>query len=246
MGLRGAIVGSVLCALAVPAAQAQLCTANTTTAYFVPSYAGWDTAKRTWTGSAGGTSYDRWFSYATNKYEHIKFSDPHSAETYTIGTNGIYITAENDINDTSDSRVWPSSGTSLGLFWLPLVAYSCPGCSVQTLTTCLARNNFDPCYSSVNYYTNCLLTSSTGQHCGLYGSEVLIESYNYGYSVGILPSLIKRDILDNLQSEKYYYGLGRGLLRYELYDASGNLLNWTAQTGEVADEPIADEACFHP
>jgi hypothetical protein len=99
MRLRAAMVFSSLLAAAAPALAG--CIANDLTAYFVPNYPGWDSAKRIWIGSDPGTIYGRWYSYGPNKYANIKFSNPNSVETYTFDASWIYITSENDQNATA-------------------------------------------------------------------------------------------------------------------------------------------------
>lgn len=215
------------------------------TAYFVPNYTGWQTAKRQWFNSAGSSTDDRWFSYAPNKFEHIKFSDPKSAETYTFDSSWIYITAENDQDDTTTTRVWIPGQYGLGLRWLPRNALGCPGSTAGELAACNAQNAFTPCQSGTNFYTSCVFTSSSGANCALTGSTVTFTTYNYGYSIGSLPTIIKHDVFATT-SEDYYYGLGRGLLRYEEYSTSGTLLAWAAQTGELANQPIPSNVCFQP
>ncbi len=231
---------NVAVTVGAPCVQADL------SAYLVPNYTGWDQAKRSWIGSDGGSSSERWLSYAPQKYEHIKFSDPQSAEMFTLDSNWIYITAENKINDTAMSRVWPAGIYGLGLRWLPRHAQSCPGCTAVELAACNQQNTFDPCDSGENLYSSCQFTSSSGNYCAPNHSSVTFTTYAYGYSIGTLASIIKHDVLDNGYAENYYYGLSRGLLRYELYDDSGRLILWTAQTGEVANQPIPDQVCFHP
>jgi hypothetical protein len=246
MNARTWIASSAILFCAAAPAPAQ-CIANDLTAYFVPNYPGWDTAKRVWIGSDPGTTYGRWFSYGTNKYENIKFNNPHSAETYTFDGSWIYITAENNQNNSSISRVWPPGGNGfLGLNWLPRYGYTCVGCRPREAVDCYTQNQFDTCYFSENLYNNCQFTQSLPTHCGLNGSIVEFANYPYGYSIGTLPSIIKRDTLDDLEVEQYFYGLGRGLLRYERYDSRGNLVNWGQQTSEIPNSPIPDAACFHP
>jgi hypothetical protein len=222
------------------------CVETDLTAYFVPSYSGWQTAKRDWVGSDGSSNTERWFSYAANKYEHIKFSDPQSAETFAVDSNWIYITAENKINDTTQSRVWLSGLYGLGLRWLPRNAQGCPGCTPAEVSACNLQNNFVPCDSGTDYYTTCQFTSSGGNYCAKFGDTVIFTTYDYGYSIGTLASVIKHDVLDDGSAENYYYGEGRGLLRYEDYNPSGVLVSWAAQTGEVANQPIASNVCFQP
>src|ERR1700681_1757176 len=65
------------------------------TAYFLPSYSGWQTAKLIFQGSDGSVTYLRKFLYGPSQFEMIKFDNPHSSETYTYDGNWIYITAEN-------------------------------------------------------------------------------------------------------------------------------------------------------
>lgn len=80
------------------------------TTFLMPNYAGWQTAKQTdvQTAPSPGTTYTRKLLYGTNKFELIKFNDPHSSETYTWDNTYIYLTAENGINGGSQSRVYPA------------------------------------------------------------------------------------------------------------------------------------------
>lgn len=217
-------------------------------AYFVPSYSGWDTAVRFWTDSNGGSSHERWYSYAPNKYAHIKFGNPQSVETFDVTSNWIFITAENDQNNTNVSRIWVPGTYGAGLQWIRRTGYTCFGCSHQDYQACqLNHNIFDPCHNGENFYTNCQFTNSTAAHCFLYNAAMIFyQNYNYGYSVGTLPSVVLSQDEDDRTSELYYYGLGRGFLRFESYDANGILTFWAQQTGEAANQPIPDQACFHP
>ena len=220
------------------------CNSYDLTAYFVPNYSGWDTAKRIWIDSNNITSpASRWYSYAPSKYAYIKFGDPHSVETYTYDSYFIYITAENYINNQPVSRVWPG-----GLSWLPRYGFKCTGCTSQENLACLNLNLFDPCYTAQNHFdANCQFTSGDPQHCNLNPSNVYLTSYNYGYSIGTLASVVKNDRNDVGGGwETYYYGLGRGFLRFEVHDGNNNLTYWAQQTGETPNQPLADQACFHP
>lgn len=216
------------------------------TAYFVPNYSGWDTAKRSWIDSSGGSNTERWFSYGTGKYEHIKFSNPSSAETFAIDGNWIYITGEFDQNNTSTSRTWPAGSYGLGLTWLPRFGNQCTACTPLQTANCNIEGSFIPCNSGQNSYNSCQFVQSYPHYCAANYTYVYFVTYNYGYSIGSLPSIIKHDTLDNNYVENYYYGLGRGLLRFEMYDANGYLVQWAAQTGETANQPISDQICFHP
>ena len=92
------------------------------TTYLVPTYSGWETAKQTTHQSlpcCPPDSFTRKLLYGPTQFELIKFNDPHSSETYTWDSNFIYLTAENKINGTTSSRVFPAGGGGLGFWWMP-------------------------------------------------------------------------------------------------------------------------------
>jgi hypothetical protein len=222
------------------------CQAVDVAAYFVPSYNGWQTASEVWTGPAGPAVSDQWYSYAPNKYAHIKFDNPLSVETFTVGSTAIYLTAENGQNNTDVSRTFTPGPSQPGLTWMPRLVYTCPGCSVQQTIACSNQNTFIPCHDGENDYTNCQFTNSYPAHCFRWNSAVSLFSYDYGYSIGTVQTVMLGQTEDDLSSERYYYGLGLGFLRFEAYDSSGNLTSWGAATQINLNQPIGDHACFHP
>src|ERR1700688_2722717 len=124
------------------------------TAYLVPTYSGWETAKQTTHQSlpcCPPDSYTRKLLYGPTQFELIKFNDPYSSETYTWDSNFIYLTAENKINDMPPSRVFPAGGGGLGFWWMPRY-----GCSA-TYPPLHNRdfNLFYQGYSSQVHYNNC-------------------------------------------------------------------------------------------
>lgn len=96
--------------------------------------------------------------------------------------------------------------------------------------------------------TSCLPTGqTTPPHCATYLSRIdFAPGYNYGNGVGVVDSIIKVDKLDNAETEKYFYGLNRGLLRWEHLNSSGQIINWAQQTGEIANSPIPHNSCPQP
>ncbi len=178
----------------------------------------------------------------------IKFNDPHSVETYTWDPYWIYLTAENGINGTSQSRLYPVGDNILGLIWMP--RYACT--SASPIWTIGNFNQFNPCYSQQVYYNNCntcpcQYSSTDPQHCSVYPSSVTVTNYNFGGSIGTISTVIKQDQYDdNTGGERYYYGLGYGFLRYEAFNAQGQLVVVQQEAGETPDDPIPDQACFHP
>ena len=221
------------------------------TSYFVPSYPGWQTARETWqqTLPPAQPTYFRKLLYGPSKFEMIKFNDPHSSETYAWDTGWIYITAENGINGGSDTRIYPSGydGYFLGQSWMPRVACS-SGVSYWQF------NTFFPCYSSQVYYSNCnscpcQYNHTNPQHCAKYQSVIAFTNYNYGGSLGTIQTAIKDDTYDDLSGyERYFYALGYGLLRFEAYSGwpQGQLILAGQVTAITPNDPIADQACFHP
>jgi hypothetical protein len=203
------------------------------TVYFVPSYAGWQTARRVWTGAGGGQDSSRWFSYAPGKYEFIKTANGTKAETYTVYNDYIRITSEQG-GDITNSSVYTRVWINAGAIWMP----ASPTPPIQFL----------PCSDGTVFYnSSCQPTGSQGSSCAKnYSSVYRIGSYNYGYSVGVVDSIEKEDVLDNGDIEEYFYGLHRGLLRWEYWLANGTLKNWSQQIDEIADSPIADHICFRP
>jgi hypothetical protein len=214
----------------------------------VPNYPGWDTARLTWQASDGSSTFYRKLSYGPSRLELIKFNDPHSSETYLVDIGAIYLTAENGINGSAQTRIYPSNGHLLGLIWLP--RYACS--SARPAWTVDSFNQFTPCYLSQVYYNNCntcpcQYSNTNPQHCSVNASFVVLTDFNYGGYLGALPTLIKQDTYDdNSGYEWYYYALGRGLVRFEAYKAGGQLIFQSQQTCEAPNQPIPDEACFHP
>jgi hypothetical protein len=215
--------------------------------YFVPNYPGWQTAKITWQGADGSTTFYRKLAYGPTQLELIKFNDPHSSETYNYDRDWIYITAENGINGSSDTRVYPAGYNTyyLGLNWMPRIACSSGVAFWQ-------YNQFTPCYLNQVYYKNCnscpcQYNYTNPQHCAKIPSVISFTNYNYGGSLGTIPTAIKDDRFDDWSGgEKYYYGLNRGFLRFEAYNAQGQVVSSSQQVAETANQPIADQACFHP
>jgi hypothetical protein len=74
----------------------------------------------------------------------------------------------------------------------------------------------------------------------------MAPGWNYGPNVGVIDSIIKVDTLDNGEVEMYWYGLRRGLLRWEHHSAAGQLLNWGQQTSEIPNSPIPHNSCAQP
>lgn len=201
--------------------------------YFIPSYPGWETAKRVHVMMGSGTNYMRMLKYGTNKYELIKCPDGTCTETFTAGYGGVYVTSE--LGPTvlqGQSRQFLGSG----LYFLPS-------------SICRNRPTFRPCHEGERFLnaTSCLPQGQTPPHCATYLSRVeFAPTWNYGYSVGVVNSIIKVDKLDNGDTEKYWYGLNRGLLRWEHYNAQGQLVNWGQQTGEIPNSPIPHNTCLQP
>lgn len=219
-----------------PPPQGNCLTYQDLTAYFVPTYSGWQTARLTEQGEPPSqpiVTYDRKYLYGTNKLALVKFNDPHSVETYTWDNFWIYLTAENGINGTSQSRFYPANNSILGLIWMP-------------------RYAFTPCYNEQVYYNNCntcpcQYASTDPAHCSVHPSLVSLTTYNFGGTIGTIPTLIKQDTYDdNTGGERYYYGLGYGFLRYEAVNAQGQLTAAGQEVGETPNDPLADQACFHP
>ena len=201
--------------------------------YFVPNYSGWQTAKKIWIAAGGGSSHLRFFSYAPNKYELIKFGNNASSETYLVTDYDIYLTAENNINNTNETRTYPSGA----LYWMPRFA-----CRNKPLL-----NQFTVCHGGERFYTNCVFTQALGSHCAVFKSKLLLYyGYNYGYNVGAVDTVIKVDTLDDGAQEKYYYGKNRGFLRWEYFDPSGAMTNWWQQIDEVPNSPLVHGGCFQP
>jgi len=65
-----------------------------TSQYFVPTFSGWETAKRLWSQMGGGTNQTRFFRYSTNHYELIKCPDGTCTETFVVSPSWIYVTSE--------------------------------------------------------------------------------------------------------------------------------------------------------
>jgi hypothetical protein len=219
------------------------------TPYFIPSYSGWQTAKLIFQGSDGSVTYLRKLSYGANKFELIKFDNPYSSETYAYDGNWIYITAENMQNNTPETRVWQAgyNGYYLGANWMPRIVCTSGNQTYKNL------NRFFSCSAGTAHYTNCnscpcQYVSTDPGRCSKYQSTVSYSNYNYGGTIGTLPTLIMQSPFDDLSgSEWYYYGLGRGFLRFEVHDSSGLVIvSYGYQSGEIPNDPIPDQACFHP
>jgi hypothetical protein len=153
----------------------------------------------------------------------------------------IFLTAENGANGSTDTGYLQP-----GLTWMPRVAYRCVGCTPRQTITCQNQNVFVPCHGGENQYTNCQFTKSFPAHCFSWNSAISFFSYNYGYSIGTVDTAMLGQTEDDLSEERYYYGLGLGFLRFEAYDPHGNLKDWGAATQILANQPIGDQACFHP
>jgi hypothetical protein len=226
------------------------------TTFLMPNYAGWQTARQTQTQTAPypATTYTRKLLYGTNQFELIKFDDPHSSETYTWDNSYIYLTAENGINGGTQSRIYPPGNDPLypgvtiaGLVWMP--RYVCTG---TTPAGHIAEfNTFYPRYASQVWYDNCnscpcQYDHTVPAHVARYSSTVSVINYNYG-SLGWVSTIEKDDLFDDLtESEHYFYGSGYGLLRFEADSHQGQVLVAGQETAEVPNQPIADQACFHP
>ncbi len=217
--------------------------------YFVPNYPGWETAKIIFSGSDGGFSYGRKHTYGTNKFELIKFGNPFSAETFTWDNQYIYITTENMQNNTPHTRVWQPGylGYYLGASWMPRIVCTSGNQTYRNL------NRFFLCHNGVKHYEGCnscpcQQVSTEPARCLALQWTVSHVNYNYGGSIGTLPTLILQAPFDDMSgTEWYYYGLGRGFLRFEVRDFSGlQLLSYGWQSGEIPNDPIPAQACFHP
>jgi hypothetical protein len=216
--------------------------------YFLPNYSGWETAKLIFQGT-DGTVYLRKHMYGPNQFEMIKFGNPYSSETYTYDNDWIYITAENMQDNSPQSRVWLPGyyGWYLGANWMPRVVCTSGNQTYRNL------NRFWSCSAGTSHYTNCnscpcQYVSTDPGRCSKWQATVSYSNYNYGGTIGTLPSLIISSPFDDFFSggETYYYGLGRGFLRFELHDYYGNILNYGYQSGEIPNDPIPAQACFHP
>lgn len=219
------------------------------TAYFIPNYSGWQTAKVIFQGSDGSINYLRKLMYGPAKLELIKFGNPHSSETYTYDSEWIYITAENMQNNSPQTRTWQPGylGYYLGANWMPRVVCTSGNQTYRNL------NRFFSCSAGTNQYTNCnscpcQYVSTDPGRCSKYQATVSYSNYNYGGAIGTLPTLILSAPFDDLSgSEYYYYGFGRGFLRFEVRDFSGSVLrSYGYQSGEIPNDPIPDQVCFHP
>lgn len=114
-------------------------------------------------------------------------------------------------------------------------------------------NLFSPRYASQVWYNNCnscpcQYDHTDPHHVALYQSLVSVYNYPYGPPLGTVYTVEKDDTFDNLtENEHYYYGSGYGLLRFEADSLpQGQVLVAGQETAEVANQPIADQACFHP
>jgi hypothetical protein len=242
------IVFSASSGLAVPPPPVCYTWADST-AYFIPSYSGWQTAKLIFQGSDGSVTYVRKLLYGPNQFEMIKFDNPYSSETYAYDGDWIYITAENMQDNSPQTRVWQPgyNGYYLGANWMPRTVCTSGNQTYRNL------NRFFSCSAGTNHYTNCSscpcqYVSTDPGHCLKNQSTVSYVNYDYGGSIGTLPTLILQSPFDGLSgSEWYYYGFGRGFLRFEVRDFSGLVVTFYGyQSGEIANDPIPDQACFHP
>lgn len=215
--------------------------------YFLPNYPGWETAKHTWTGTDNSLVYLRKHMYGTNKFELIKFSNPFSSETFTWDNSYIYITAENMQDNSPNSRAWKPgyNGWQLGANWMPRVV--CTSGNTQYMQF----NRFFSCANGVDHYTGCnscpcQLSSTEPARCSRWQNTVLFANYDYGGTIGTLPTLILSSPFDDQSgSERYYYGFGRGFLRFEVLRTNGlNSSGW--ESGETPNDPIPSQACIKP
>lgn len=203
-----------------------------TTTYFIPNYAGWQNAKKIWTEMSGGTNYFRFFQYSSDDYELIKCANGTCTETFEVTPAWIYVTSEMGPQVLqSSSRVFLGNG----LKFIPRVL-------------CTNKPTFRPCHEGEQLInaTSCLPTGTTPSHCFTYSSRIDRVNWNYGGSLGIVDTLIKTDRLDNGEYEKYWYGLGKGLLRWEHRSSSNQLLNYGQQTGLIMNSPISHNSCVQP
>lgn len=203
-----------------------------TSAYFVPTFSGWQTAKRVWSQKAGGSNYTRFFSYATNHFELIKCPDGSCTETFEVTPTWIYVTSEMGAA-VLDSQ--PRIFLGNGLKFIPRVF-------------CSNKPTFTPCHQGEQFIngTSCLASGSTPPHCSIYNSTLTRTTYNYGGTIGSLDSLVKTDRLDDGSYEKYWYGYGRGLLRWEHRTSSNQILDWIQESGIIPNSPISHNSCVQP
>ncbi len=204
-----------------------------TAPYFIPNYSGWQTARRVWTFMGGGTTQYRMFKYSSDDYELIKSPDGTSTETFEVTASWIYVTSE----------VGP------GILGSPSRIYNGNGLKFIPRVICPNKPTFRPCHEGEQLInaTSCLPIGQTPSHCATYSSRIdLAPAWNYGYSVGVVDSIVKTDKLDDGKVEKYWYGRNRGLLRWELYSAAGVLLNWGQQTSEIPNSAIPHNTCAQP
>jgi hypothetical protein len=200
--------------------------------YFIPSYSGWQTAKRIWTYQGGNSDCFRFFQYSADEYELIKTCPGTATETYRVTSTGIYVTSEMGTPLGSQARLFQGNG----LLFLPV-------------SICTNRTTFQVCHEGETFINNasCLTTGSAPAHCANYLSRVeFAPSWNYGGNLGVIDSIIKIDRLDNGQVEMYWFGRGRGILRWEHRTATGTLLNSGQQTSEIPNSPIPHNSCFQP
>ena len=199
--------------------------------YVIPNYSGWQSAKRLWTYQGGGTNQMRFFQYGSSKYELIKCGDGTCTETFRMVADGFFVTSEMKIAG-GGGRVF----LGRGLYFIP--SFVCPN-----------LRTFRMCHQGEQYVreTSCLVDRQVPSHCAIYTSRIdFAPGWNYGYNVGVVDSIIKIDKLDNQEVEKYWYGLNKGLLRWEHWSAGGQLLGWAQQTGEIPNSPIPHNSCLRP
>jgi hypothetical protein len=199
--------------------------------FFVPSFTGWQTARNLTIGDDGSKGAWRMLPYASNKYEFVKSPDGSEVETFTVGglIGGVVITSEQGV---PESRRWVN-----GMTWLP----------GEVCKNKPQLNYFEWCYEQEVDYFNCSQTQTLPYHCGLFDSRIAYyPSKDYGYKVGVVESIVKVDTLDDGSFEHYWYGRGRGLLRFEALDRNGVVQHWVQVTETVLNSPITPHYCFLP
>ncbi len=198
--------------------------------YFIPSYSGWQKAKKVMKYKNGSTDYFRLYKVSTGKYRLLKGGTGKNAETFKVNSNGIYVTSETGAVTESDPRIFKNKG----LFFLP--RYICP-----------SNAYFRPKHDGEQFIdpNTCSTTGqTTGPHTFRYNAWVeFVPGWDYGYQVGEVDSIVIHARNDDGKLEKYWYGLNRGLLRWEIRSSSGQLINSVAQTREIANSPIPLNTC---
>lgn len=188
-----------------------------TSAYSAPTFSGWQTAKRVWSQEAGGSNYTRFFSYASNHCELIKCPDGTCAVTFEVTPAWIYVT-------------------------------SAMGAAVLDSQLRIFQADVHACHQGKQFINgaSCLASGSTPPHCSICNSTLTRTTYNYGGTIGSLDSLVKTDRLDDGSYEKYWYGYGRGLLRWERRTSSNQILDWIQESGITPNSPISHNSCGQP